>query len=137
MGLLFVAKSKGLQDWGSDVGISKNIFKVGLFEGSAVDAAADLNARAYLGQCDWAIIAKRECELTDEPAMLARMGERTARVDPNYYPRIKGDRGIFKINIHNVEAQMVVKNAMADGETKVPKVKPADIGNYLIDAALR
>ncbi|MBM3514699.1 MAG: hypothetical protein FJX59_13445 [Alphaproteobacteria bacterium] len=137
MALVFVAKSKGLQEWGSDVGISKNLFKVGLFDGKATDAAADLNGRKYLGQDDWTVIGKREAEVADEAPMLDKMAERVSRVDPGYYPRIKGDRGIFKVNIHNIEAQLVVQSAMTEGDAKVPKIKPADIANYLIDAALR
>lgn len=137
MTMVYVAKSKALQEWGSDIGISKSIYKVGLFEGKAADAAADLGARSYLAQTDWAVIASRPTDLNDEAAMLEKMAERATRVDPNYYPRLKGDRGIFKVNVHNVEAALIVKNAMASGETKVPKLKPADIGNYLIDAALR
>lgn len=137
MALIFVAKSKGLQEWGSDVGISKNLFKVGLFDGKAADAAADLNGRKYLGYGDWAILGKKDSELTDEAAMLETMASRVNRVDPNFYPRIKGDRGVFKVNIQNIEAQLVIQAAMAAGDAKVPKIKPADIANYLIDAALR
>ena len=137
MATVYVAKSKTLQDWGSDVGISKSIYKVGLFDGKAADAIAELNARAYLGQTDWALIAQQGTELSDEAAMLEKMAQRGQRVDPTYYPKIKGDRGIFKVNVHNVEAQIVVKNAMAGEQTQVPKIKPADIGNYLIEAALR
>lgn len=137
MALIFVAKSKGLQEWGSDVGISKNLFKVGLFDGKPADAAADLNGRKYLGQGDWTIIGKKDVELSDEAALFEKMAERVNRVDPTYYPRIKGDRGVFRVDIHNIEAQMVVQSAMASGDAKVPKIKPADIAKYLIDAALR
>ncbi len=137
MTIVYVARSKTLQEWGLDVGISKSIYKVGLFEGKAADAAADLGARSYLAQTDWAVISSRPTDLNDEAAMLKKMAERATRVDSTDYPRLKGDRGIFKVNVHNVEAALIVKNAMAIGETKVPKLKPADIGNYLIDAALR
>lgn len=137
MPVVYVAKSKALQEWGSDVGISKSIYKVGLFDGKAADAIDDLNARSYLGQTDWALVSKQDTELADEADMLEKMAQRASRVDPTYYPKIKGDRGIFKVNVHNVEAQLVVKNAMAGADqVKVPKLKPADIGNYLINAAL-
>jgi hypothetical protein len=134
---IYVAKSKNLQEWGSDVGISKSLYKVGLFDGAATDAIADLNARAYLGQTDWTLMADRETELSDQAAMVDKLAERGNRVDPTYYPKIKGDRGIFKVNVHNVEAQLIVRNTMAGEIPKVPKLKPADIGNYLIDGALR
>jgi hypothetical protein len=136
--IIYVAKSKTLQEWGSDVGISKSIYKVGLFDGKAADAIADLNARSYLGQTDWALVSKQDTELTDEAAMIEKMAQRGNRVDPTYYPKIKGDRGIFKVNLQNVEAQLVVRNAMAGADqVKVPKLKPSDIGDYLIEAALR
>lgn len=137
MPTIYIAKSAALQDWGSDVGISKHIYKVGLMD-DATDAAKTLNAEAHMGQTDWKIIAKRDVpEIDGEDEMLARLGHRLKLIDPNYYPKLKGSRSIFKLNPHDIESHMVMKQTMAGEQPKVKKLTPTDIGNYMIENALR
>ena len=55
-------------------------------------------------------------------------------IDPLYYPRIKGAKDIVKIEIRKVQANLVIKRTMEGRDSKVPKLKPKDIGTYLIDS---
>ncbi|MBL8645067.1 MAG: hypothetical protein JNK21_14120 [Rhodospirillaceae bacterium] len=137
MGIVYAAKSAALQEWGSDVGISKHIYKVGLTD-DAAEMAKTLNDTAVLGQTDWKIIAKRDVpEITDEDDMLARLALRLKLVDPTYYPKLKGARSVFRLNPHDVESHMVFKQTMAGEQPKVKKATPAEVGNYLIENALK
>jgi hypothetical protein len=52
-------------------------------------------------------------------------------VDPDYYPKIKGARGIFKINVESIEQQLLVQRALA-GEIKPVTIKQSDVAAYLI-----
>jgi len=138
MALIYVAASKTLQEWGSDIGISKHLYKVGLTDDLKADMAKAMNEAAALGQSDWKIIAKRDVpELTDEADVLARLAVRLKMVDPTYYPKLKGTRSVFKLNPFDVDSHYVMKQAMAGAQPVVKKLKPADIGNYLIENALR
>lgn len=137
MALVYVAKSAALQDWGSDVGISKNIFKVGLIDDVKADAAKVLNDAASLGQTDWKIIAKRDVpEVNDEDEILGRLATRLKVIDPTYYPKLKGARCIVKVNSLDVDRFMVFRQTAAGEAPKVKKQTPADVGNYLIENAL-
>jgi len=138
MGLIYVAASKSLQEWGSDVGISKHIYKVGLADDVKADMAKAMNEAAMLGQTDWKIIAKRDVpEVTDEVDMLTRLALRLKMIDPTYYPKLKGARSVFKVNPLDVDTHMIMKQTMAGEQPKVVKQKPADVGNYMIENALR
>jgi hypothetical protein len=138
MPLIYVAVSKALQAWGSDIGISKHIYKVGLADDAKADMAKVMNDAGALGQTDWKIIAKRDVtELSDEDEMLARLALRLKMIDPTYYPKLKGTRSVFKVNPLDVDTHMIMKQTMAGEQPKVVKQKPADIGNYLIANALK
>jgi hypothetical protein len=137
MAIVYVAKSKALQEWGADVGISKNLYKVGLTDDVTAIAKTLVDDAAH-GQTDWKIIGKRDVpEIADETEMLERLAQRIKLVDPNYYPKLKGARCIFKLNPHDVETHMVFKQTMAGEQPKVKKATPADIGNYFIENALK
>lgn len=138
MALIYVAKSAALQDWGSDVGISKHIYKVGVLEDVKADAAKVLNDSAALGQTDWKVIAKRDVpEVNDEEDVLPRLAQRLKVIDPTYYPRLKGSRAVIKVNPFDVESHLIFKQTAAGEQPKVKKLTPADIGNYLIENALK
>ena len=68
----------------------------------------------------------------DEAAALERLGGREKAGDPNLYPRLKGERGVFKVKPGNVENHLMVKKALAGDEDIAIKVRPVDIGMYLI-----
>ncbi|MEO0034025.1 MAG: hypothetical protein RLZZ501_48 [Pseudomonadota bacterium] len=133
MGIAYVARSKTLQAWGSDVGLGKNLYKVGyLAEGSPAEALAG----GLAGADDWSVVASRAADLADEDDLLTRLAMREKLVDPAYYPRLRGERGIVKVNPAAIENVMRVRLALETGtEPDVIKVKPADIARLLLDAA--
>lgn len=135
MPVLYVARSASLSKWASDVGLSKHVFKVGLAE---ADALKDLLAAGWAGQTDWTLVRKQEVELADEDEILQRLAKKEKVVDPALYPRIKGERGIYKVLPAHVENHMLVTRALGGEESiRDIKVKPADFGDYLIKNALR
>jgi hypothetical protein len=135
MTVIYVARSKSLSEWGATVGISKNLFKVGIVAGSAKEGVAALNEAEFAGASDWTLVASAECATPDEAAAIERLARKEAAVDPRYYPRIKGAAGIFRVKPKNVENSLLVEKAMAGEASLDFKLKPADIGNYLIKNA--
>jgi hypothetical protein len=128
MAILFVATSKTLQEWGADVGLGKNLYKVGLADGQSPDEAL----AGLAGQTDWKVLKTAEVEF-DEDELMARLGRREKPVDPNYYPKLRGAQGIIKINLAAIENSMLVAMALDGKEPpKNFKVKPADIAAYLL-----
>src|SRR5262245_20322548 len=132
---LYVAASKELGKWGADVGISKHLYRLGIVEGGAEEAVAALNQSAHAGQSDWKLIKKQTVEGLTEETALERVQRKEKLVDPNYYPRIRGASGIFRVKPVNVENHILVAQALEGREPKLDKVKPADIAQYLITIA--
>lgn len=128
---IYVAKSKSLQKWGAEVGLTKHLYKVGVADGDAEAAVEELNAASHGGRNDWQLIGKREAGNLEEQAAYARLSRRATVVDPDYYPKIKGAPGIFKINAEGVEQQLLVQRALA-GEIKPVRIKQTDVAAYLI-----
>ena len=134
MGTIYVAKSAKLGKWGSDVGLSKHIYKVGYTE-APVKAVV---AAGWAGEDDWALVRKAEAEGTSEAEIIARVAQKEKMVDPNFYPKLKSAAGIFKVVPTHVEDDIVVARAMAGYHSIDPvKLKPADFGAYLINSALK
>lgn len=136
MPTLYVAQSKSLNEWGSDVGLSKNLFKVGVSDLPPKEAVAALNAEKFAGQTDWTLIKPEPVEGAEEAALIERLALKEKLIDPKYYPRIRGATGIFKVKPENVENHIIVKMSLAGEEPKLTKLKPADIAGYLIHNAL-
>lgn len=132
MATIYVARSKGLGEWGSDVGLGKHLYKVGLADEPGKEAVAALNADSHGGQTDWVLVMDDDAGALDEATLLERLAKREKMVDPKYYPRVRGAAGIFKVKPENVENHILVKLAMAGDEPKVGVIKPADIATYLI-----
>ncbi len=133
---VYIAMSETMQEWGNDAGISKHLYKVGFTDESPADAVKALNETGYGGQKDWALVGERETGSLDEPALMARIADRMKVVDPLYYPKIKGAKDIVKVDQRKVEANIVIKQTMEGRASKVPKIKPKDMGGYILDAAL-
>jgi hypothetical protein len=136
MPVVFVAKSKGLEKWGADHGLTKHVYKLGLAEDSAEAAVERLNANAVAGHADWKLVTEKEVEAAEEAEVLERLGRKTKAVDPAYYPGIKGARGIFKVKPVDIERSVLVGQAAAGEEMKPVKINAASIADYLIKNAL-
>ena len=136
MPTVYVAASATIAAWAADVGLSKHVYKLGLAEGKAKEIADALTEEGFGGVTDWKVIASREVEAADEAALCDRLAKREKAVDPTYYPKVKGARGLFRVKIGNVENSILVARALAGEERLEVKMKPADIGTYLINNAL-
>jgi hypothetical protein len=135
MTVIYVARSASLSKWASDVGLSKNIFKVGIAEEPVKDLIA---TEGWAGVTDWTLIKKEDAGDLTEDAALERLGKRETVVDPKYYPRIRDTRGLFKVNPVHVESHIIVGRALEGGAERVAiKLKPADFAAYLIHNARR
>ena len=64
---------------------------------------------------------------------MTRLSERQKVIDPLYYPKIKGAKDIVKLEQRKVEASIVIKRTMEGRDSKVPKLKPADMAEFIID----
>jgi len=135
MAVIYVARSAALSKWASDVGLSKNIFKVGIAEEPAKDLIA---AEGWAGVTDWTLVKKEDAGDLTEDAALERLGKRETVIDPKYYPRIRDTPGLFKVNPVHVESHIIVGRALEGGAERVAvKLKPADFATYLIHNAKR
>lgn len=133
MPIIYVATSKANQEWGADVGLGKNLFKLGV----CTDTTPEQDLAGCAGQSDWKVLLTDETERTEDEA-LERLARKEKAVDPNYYPKLRGAKGLFKVAISSVENSMLVALALDGKEPpKNFKVKPVDVAKYLISNALR
>lgn len=134
MSVIYVARSSKLSKWASDVGLSKNIFKVGCTD----EPVKPLVEAGWAGEGDWTLIKTQEAEGLSEEDVIARLSGKERAIEPNLYPKLKGATGIFKVSPTNVENHIIVARALAGGEElRDLKLKPADFAAYLIHNALR
>ncbi|MCC7047503.1 MAG: hypothetical protein IT562_12395 [Alphaproteobacteria bacterium] len=137
MPVIYVARSQALQKWGAEVGLGKHVYKLGIGEGKAAEIEARLNADRVAGQTDWKMVKLQKLEdAIEEEQAVARLSAREKPIDPNFYPKLRGARGIFKIKLENVGNSLLVQQALGTGEMKIEKVKPADVAVYLIRNAV-
>ncbi len=132
MGIIYVAKSASLGDWGNDVGLSKHLYKVGYAEDPTLDPI-----ESWCGDTDWALLKTQPAEIENEDTLFERISRKEKLIDPRHYPRLKGTAGIFKISQKNVENQMVLAKAL-DGEIsdaiarRATRLKPVDFATYIL-----
>ena len=131
---LYVAYSLAMQEWGADVGVSKHLYKAGFTDGDPKDAVEELNAEGYAGQKDWLLAGSQIVEGLDQSAVLARLPERQKTLDPLYYPKLKGAKDIVKLEQRKVEANIVIKRTMEGRDSKVPKLNPAMLADFILDS---
>ena len=134
MSTIYVASSPAMQEWGSDAGISKHLYRVGVTDSDAKAAVVEMNDADHAGQKDWVLAGSRDVDAWDEARLLARLAERQKVVDPLYYPKIKGAKDIVKLDQRKVEANLVIKRTMEGRDSKVPKLKPKDMAEHIIDS---
>ena len=134
MPILYVARSSKLGRWGSDVGLGRYIYKVGVADG---DPKA-LAATGWAGETDWTIVRKTTVEDLSEAEALDRLGRKERMIDPNLYPKLKGAAGVFRLTPARVENHIMVARALAGQSDRVEiKLKPTDYADYLIHNTLR
>ena len=133
MAEIYVARSPKLGKWASDVGLGKNVFKVGV----ADDPKALIEA-GWAGETDWALLKKQAIDGLDDETVIERLARKGKMIDPTYYPKIKGTRGIFRLTPEQVENHIMIARAMErQDELKLIKLKPIDYADFLIHNALR
>jgi hypothetical protein len=133
MPILYVARSARLGKWASDVGLGKNVYKVGVTEGDPKELAA----AGWAGETDWTIVRKIPVEDLPEEA-LERLSRKEKMIDPNLYPKLKGATGVFRLTPARIENHIMLTRALAGQSDRVAiKLKPTDYADYLIHNALR
>jgi hypothetical protein len=134
MGVIYVARSVKFSKWASDVGLSKHVYKLGMTDADP----KPLIEKGWAGESDWTLLRKREVEDATEEELIQRLARKEKMVDPNYYPRLRGATGVFKVPPEHVENHILVTRAMAGSAERIElKLKPADFADYLIHNALR
>ncbi len=128
MPTIYVARSVKTGKWASDVGLGKHVYKVGVADDPKAAAAA-----GWAGESDWSIVKAEPVEGLSEDEAIDRLAAKERLIDPNLYPKLKGARGVFRINPTKVENHIVVSRALAgESDLKGLKLKPADFASYLI-----
>ena len=135
MGIVYVAYSAELGKWASDVGLSKHVYMVGVAEDA--ETLDESLTEKPCGMADWAVLTKAEVDGAYEDQIFGRLAGKEKAVDPNFYPRLRGRKGVFKVKIENVENHILVKKALDGIEVKDIKVKSPDIAAYLLHNATK
>ena len=134
MSVIFVARSAKLARWASDVGLGKQVFKVGVAGGDPKSLAA----AGWAGETDWTILRRRPVDDLSEEEVILRLAHKEKMIDPKLYPKLKGAVGVFRLTQDRVENHIIVTRALAgDSDRAELKLKPADFADYLIHNALR
>jgi hypothetical protein len=134
MGILYVARSVKLGRWASDVGLGKNVYKIGVADGDPKGLAA----AGWGGETDWAIVRKMAVEGLSEEEAIDRLGRKEKMIDPKLYPKLKGATGVVRLTPARVENHILVTRALAGQSDRAEvKLKPTDYADYLIHNTMR
>jgi len=73
-----------------------------------------------------------------EAEVIERVARKEKLIDPNFYPRLRGAVGVFKVLPAHVENHILVSRALAGEAERVElKLKPVDFADYMIANAVR
>jgi len=134
MAILYVARSAKLSRWASDVGLGKNVYKVGICDGDPKPLAT----AGWAGETDWTIVRKTAIEDPSESEALERLGRKERMIDPNLYPKLKGAAGVFRLTPERIHNHIIVTRALAGESDRAEiKLKPTDYADYLIHNTLK
>lgn len=131
MALIYVARSIKLSKWASDAGLGKHVFKLGLTSEAAKPLVAAAN---WAGESDWALLKTAEAAAGSiEAAMIEALAARLRRIDPQLYPKLRGERGIFRLTLQQAENHLLITRALADEAASLEiKIRPVDFAVYLL-----
>src|SRR4051812_46375441 len=107
----FVARSVKLGRWGSDVGLGKHVYKVGVADGDPKTLAAT----GWAGESDWKIVRTRDVEGLSEEEALQRLARKERMIDPNLYPKLKGAAGGFPLRAGEGGENNLVSRGLGGG----------------------
>lgn len=134
MAILYVARSTKLSRWASDVGLGKNIYKVGISDGDPKALATS----GWAGETDWTIVRKTAVENLGEHEAIDRLGRKEKMIDPNLYPKLRGAAGVFRLTPERIHNHIIVTRALAGESDRTEiKLRPTDYADYLIHNTLR
>ena len=68
--------------WGSDVGLGKHVYKLGVTD----DDPKALAAAGWAGESDWSIVKSEPIEGLGEDEAIDRLAAKERMIDPNLYP---------------------------------------------------
>jgi len=129
MSVIYVARSAKLSRWGSDVGLGKHVYKVGVCDDDPKTHAT----AGWAGETDWLVVKKEEIDGIDESAAIERLSAKEKMIEPRLYPKLKGALGVFRLTETRVENHLMLARALAGASDKIAlKLKPADFATYLI-----
>jgi hypothetical protein len=134
MASIYVARSVKAGKWASDVGLGKHVYKLGVTD----DDPKQVAAAGWAGETDWSVVKAEPVDGLEEAEGIDRLAAKERMIDPNLYPKLKGARGVFRLNEVKVENHFVVARALSgESELKLIKLKPADYAAYMILNAKR
>ena len=137
MSVAYVAKSRDLQNWGKEVGVTKNLFLFCSSTGRAENAISALNADSFAGRNDWKLVCKKQTDELEATVLLDRLRANVEMLDPDYYPQLRQAQGIFKVKPEKVEDNLMIKVALQSEDRPIGKIKVGDkeMGLYLLGRA--
>ncbi|MDC0073299.1 hypothetical protein OAK17_00420 [Alphaproteobacteria bacterium] len=133
-----ILKSKKLQEWGSSVGVTRYLYKVAIFDEKIKGIATILNDENCAGHNDWKLISSRQTDFNNQDQVINNIKGKVEVLDNDYYPKLKGEKGILKINPSKVENSLLLKSALENENMQLKKIKigQKEIANYILDHLL-
>ena len=131
MAVIYLARSKTVSNWGASVGISKNLFKVGVTDETGKEAVAALSDEVYAGASDWTLVKAAAAAALSEADVFDRLTQKAMAVDPKYYPRLRDTHGVIRIKPEQVENHVLLEKALTGVQDLNLKIKAADFAAYV------